>query len=152
MILFTDFSTAFNSITFNNIENSLRFMEFPDNFIWAFMKLVANWTLHVEVNNSKSADYRIVYGTGQGDRKSSYTFDCSVAPLNHLIANSPIIYTPFKPVFFADDNLIPLQGDRPQEILWFIRKIQQYKEASGLSLKLNECMLIPVNMTQQNED
>ena len=92
-------------------------MEFPDNFIWAFMKLVANWTLHVEVNNSKSADYRIVYGTGQGDRKSSYTFDCSVAPLNHLIANSPIIYTPFKPVFFADDNLIPLQGDRPQEIL-----------------------------------
>ena len=100
-----------------NIENSLRFMEFTDNFIWAFMKLVANWTLHVEVNNSKSADYRIVYGTGQGDRKSSYTFDCSVAPLNHLIANSPIIYTPFKPVFFADDNLIPLQRDRPQEIL-----------------------------------
>ena len=55
MILFTDFPTAFNSIIFNHIENSLRFMEFPDNFIWAFMKLVNNGTLQVEVNNSKSA-------------------------------------------------------------------------------------------------
>jgi len=128
MILSTDFSTAFDSITFNHIENSLRFMEFPDNFIRDFMKLVNNGTLQVEVNNSKSADCRILSGTGQGDPKSSYTFNCSVAPLNHLIANLPIIYTPFKPFFFADDNLIPKQGDRPQEILQLIRKIQQYKE------------------------
>ena len=73
-------------------------MEFPDNFIKAFMKLVNNGTLQVEVNNSKPADFQIRSGTGQGDPKSSYTFNCSVAPLNHLIANSPLIYTPFKPV------------------------------------------------------
>ena len=91
IILSTDFSTAFDSITFNHIENSLRFMEFPDTFIRAFMKLVNNGTLQVEVNNSKSADYRILSGTGQADPKSSYTFNCNVAPLNHLIANSPII-------------------------------------------------------------
>ena len=147
MILSTDFSTAFDSITFNHIENSLRFMEFPANFIKAFMKLVNNGTLQVEVNNNKSADYQILSGTGQGDPKSSYTFNCSVAPLNHLIANSPIVYSPFKPVFFADDNLIPLQEDRPQEILQLIRKIQQYEEVSGLSLNLKKCMFIPVNMT-----
>ena len=152
MILSTDFSTAFDAITFNHIENSLRFMEFPANFIKAFMKLVNNGTLQVEVNNNKSADYQILSGTGQGDPKSSYTFNCSVAPLNHLIANSQIVYSPFKPVFFADDNLIPLQGDRPQEILQLIRKIQQYEEVSGLSLNLKKCMFLPVNMTQQNID
>ena len=103
-------------------------MEFPENFIKAFMKLVNNGTLQVEVNNSKSADYRILSGTGQGDPKSSYTFNCSVAPLSHLIANSPIVYSPFKPVFFADDNLIPLQGDRPQEILQLIRKYNNIKK------------------------
>ena len=48
MILSTDFSTDFDSITFNHIENSLRFMDFPDNFIRAFMKLVNNGTLHVD--------------------------------------------------------------------------------------------------------
>ena len=101
---------------------------------------------------SITADYRILSGTGQGDPKSSYTFNCSVAPLNHLIANSPIVYSPFKPVFFADDNHIPLQGDRPQEILQLIRKIQQYEEVSGLSLNLKKCMFPPVNMTQQNID
>ena len=152
MLLSTDFSTAFDSITFDHIENCLKYMDFPDIFIKAFMKLVNNGTLQVEVNNSKSADFEIRSGTGQGDPKSSYTFNCSVAPLNHLIANSPLIYTPFKPVFFADDNLIPLQGDRPQEILQLIRKIQQYKEVSGLSLNLKKCMFIPVNMTQQNID
>ena len=136
MILSTDFSTAFDSITFNHKGNSLRFMAFPENFIKAFMKFVNNGTLQVEVNNSKSADYRILSGTGQGDPKLSYTFNCSVAQLNHLIANWPIVYSQFKPVFFADDNLIPLQGDRPQEILQLIRKIHQYEEVSGLYLSL----------------
>ena len=55
-------------------------------------------------------------------------------------------------MFFADDNLIPLPGDRPQEILQLIRKIQHYKEVSGLSLNLKKCMFIPVNMTQQAID
>ena len=89
-------------------------------------------------------------GTGQGDPKSSYTFNCSVAPLNHLIANSTTIYPNLKPVFFADDNLIPLKGDRPQEILQLIRKKQQHKQESALSLNLKKCMFIPVNMTQQS--
>ena len=31
-----------------------------------------------------------------------------------------------------------------------MRKIQQYKEVSGLSLNVKKCMFIPVNMTQQN--
>ena len=127
MLLSTDFSTAFYSITFSHIENSLNFMEFQDNFIKAFMKLVTIGTLQIEVNNSTSAEFRILSDTGQGDPKSSYTFNCSVSPLNHLIGNSPIIYPNFKPVFFADDNIIPLQGDKPQEILELIRKKQQYK-------------------------
>ena len=123
MLLSTDFSTAFDFITFRHIENSLKFMEFPKSFINAFMKLVRNGTLEVEVNSTKSTDYWILSSRGPGDPKSSYTFNCSVAPLNHLIANSPTIYPNFKPVFFADDNLIPLKGDRPEEILQPIRKI-----------------------------
>ena len=46
-ILYIDFSTAFDSITFNHIKNSIRFMESPDNFIRAFMKLVTHGTLQV---------------------------------------------------------------------------------------------------------
>ena len=128
MLLSTDFSTAFDAITFSHIENSLKFMEFPENFIKAFMKLVTNGTLQVEFNNTTSADVQILSGTGQGDPKSSYTFNCSVAPLNHLISNSSIIYPNFKPAFFAHDNIIPLQGDKPRNprnpaiyrSLWFI--------------------------------
>ena len=94
----------------------------------------------------------ILSGTGQGDPKSSYTFNYSIAPLNHLIANSTTIYPNFKPVFVADDNLIPLKRYKSEEVLQLIRKMQQYKQVSGLSLNLKKCMFIPVNMTQQTID
>ena len=77
------------------------------------MTLVRNGTKKVEVNNTKSTDYRILSGTEQEDPKSSYTFNCGVAPLNHLITNSSTIYPNFKLVVFEDDNLTPQKGGKP---------------------------------------
>ena len=78
------------------------------------MKPVRSGTLEIEINNSKSTDLQLVSGTGQGDPKSSYCFNCCV--IHHLIANSPVIYPNFERVFFASYS--------PEWI--------QYKDVSGL--------------------
>ena len=138
IMLSTDFSSAFDSITFDHLENVMRIFNFPQKIIEATMKMV-NGTYSIEVNGQKSEDENLLAGSGQGDPKSAGLFNIAVAPLNHLLASHPAILRDAAPVFFADDDLLPLDGSNIEAILDLIEKIKQYEMVSGLRLNTGKC-------------
>ena len=151
IVISTDFKKAFDSISLDHIEACLDIYRFPEEFKVAFMRLVRSGTMQFEINSAMSEDHELKAGTGQGDPKSSNTFNLAAAPLNHYLAKSPdvpryeIDDIGTTPVFYADDDLTLLQGDRVDQILVMLRKIQQYRKVSGLFLNLPKCEIMAVN-------
>ena len=121
-MLSTDFSSAFDSITFQHIENVMKIYNFPREIIAATMKMV-NGTYSIEINGQHSEDENLLASSGQGDPKSAGLFNLAVAPLNHLLASHPAILRNSYPVFFVDDVLLPLDGSNIHAILDLIEKI-----------------------------
>ena len=74
--------------------------------------------MQYEVNDSLSDDHRIESGVGQGDPKSSGAYNLAASPLNHYLAHSEdvprleIDSIQVEPIFFADDLLNLLKGDK----------------------------------------
>ena len=155
ILVSTDFYKAFDSISIDHIENCLQLYEFPPAFTQAFMRLARNGTAQFEVNYQLSDDQQILKGTGQGDPKSSFGYNVSSAPLNHYLAESPAVprykisNEEAPPVFFADDAMLQLQGDRINEIIVMLQKISEFYQVSGLQLNLTKCEILTVNC---NED
>ena len=156
ILISTDFYKAFDSISIDHIENCLQLYEFPPAFIQAFMRLARNGTAQFEVNSQLSDDQQILKGTGQGDPKSSFGYNVSSAPLNHYLAASPTVprYTvgneEAPPVFFADDALLQLLGDRIDEIINMLQKISEYYQVSGLQLNLTKCEILTINCNEED--
>ena len=86
------------------------------------MKTV-NGTYTIDMNGHQSEDEYLLAGSGQGDPKSAGLFNLSVAPLNNLLASHPAILRNASPVFFADDDLLPLNDSNIQAIIDLIEKI-----------------------------
>ena len=144
VVISTDFRKAFDCIDLNHIEACLDIYQFPEQFKKAYMKLSRKGTLSIEVNSSLSQDYELEAGVGQGDPRSSYSYNLSASPLNHYLATSDQVPR-FKieddessPVFFADDDLLLLDGHTREtdNIIQVLQKITDYKEVSGLDLGL----------------
>ena len=49
------------------------------------------------------------------------------------------------PIFFADDAILPLQGDQIQAIIATLKKIAEYYKVSGLKLNLRKCEILALN-------
>ena len=155
IVVSTDFYKAFDSVALDHMENALEFFEFPQKFTAAFMRLVRNGTVQFDVNGMLSDDHPLDKGTGQGDPKSGSGYNLSVAPLNHYLAKSPDVPRfeargmEFGPVLFADDNGSLFKGDDIDGILATLRKIEEYRRVSGLTLNLSKCEILAINC---NED
>ena len=155
ILISTDFYKAFDSVSIQHLENCLQFYQFPQQFIQAFMRLARNGTVQFEVNSQLSGDYKVQKGTGQGDPKSSFGYNISAAPLNHYLANSTevprykIQEQDISPVFFADDAMLLLNGDRIDEIILMLQKISEYYKVSGLKLNLSKCEILPINCNEE---
>ena len=151
VVVSTDFSKAFDSISHNHIEESLRLYQFPEKFRIAFMRLARNGTMQFEINGNTSQDHQIKTGTGQGDPKSSAAYNIAAAPLNHYLAHShevpryAINEIEVAPVYFADDDLLLLDGSRTEEIIQIIEKMDRFKEVSGLTLNRRKCEFLAIN-------
>ena len=155
IVLSTDFRKAFDSINLDHIEACLNFYGFPEKFVTAFMRFVRNGTASFEVNSVLSEDHTMEAGTGQGDPKSTGTYNLSAAPLNFYLSCDPevprykINNTEIEPIYFADDDLLLLKGDDMTAILVVIRKIIEYRRVSGLHLNPAKCEIMDINC---NED
>ena len=124
------------------------------------MRLSRKGTLSIEVHSSLSQDYELEAGVGQGDPRSSYSYNLSASPLNHYLATSEQVPR-FKieddessPVFFADDDLLLLDGHTREtdNIIQVLQKITDYKEVSGLDLGLAKCEIMSVNCQIEDID
>ena len=146
--LSTDFFKAFDSISIPHIRNCLELFQFPQKFTRAFMRLAENGTAQFEINGQISEDHRVDNGTGQGDPRSCDAFNMAVEPLNHWLANSPAVpryvIDDFEVgnVAFADDGLLLLQGDKTDECLITVQKIEEFYQVSGLKLNPAKCEVL----------
>ena len=156
IIISTDFKKAFDSISLNHIEACLEVYKFPEKFRIAFMRLVRHGTMTFQVNSSSSEDHDLLAGVGQGDPKSSYAYNLAAAPLNHYLSKSPdvpryeIDGVGCPPIFYADDELTLLQGDKIDQILDMLLKIAQYRLVSGLFLNLPKCEIMTLNCSEED--
>ena len=154
IIISTDFKKAFDSVSLNHIDACLEAYKFPEKFRTAFMRLVRHGTMTFQVNSSSSQDHELLAGTGQGDPKSSYAYNLAAAPLNHYLAKSPTVPryeidgVSCAPIFYADDELTLLQGDKIDQILDMLHKIEQYRRVSGLFLNLPKCEIMAINCSE----
>ena len=158
LVISTDFSKAFDSITHDHIDESLRLYSFPVKFRNAFMRLARNGTMQFEVNGSMSQDYNVRSGTGQGDPKSAFAFNVAAAPLNHFLAFSDEVPRyiangiEVSPVFFADDDLLLLDGSRIDQVMTVLEKMGNFKEVSGLSLNRRKCEFLAINCREEDAE
>ena len=155
IVLSTDIWKAFDTISHSHMEKCLEFYKFPPKFVTAIMRLVRNGTMKFEVNGFLSREYELKRGTGQGDPKSSYLYNLSVTPLNEYLSNDPEVPrfqvedTPINPVFFADDNGLMLDGDKMDDIVRMLEKIEEYERVSGLKLNRSKCEVLAVNCNEE---
>ena len=149
VVLQTDYSKAFPSISKQHIENVLRIHGFPQLFITMIKQLTRISPMKVQINGFKSDTMYAEKGTGQGDPLSSHLYDLAANPLNVLLAESPEVPRPIIPgqddqltlEAYADDNAIPLRADIPG-IIRTIDIITSFKDVSGLELSPKKCVLI----------
>ena len=156
IIISTDFYKAFDSVALDHIENSLKFYDFPQEFVTAFMRLVRSGTVQFEVNGLLSDEHNLDKGTGQGDPKSSGSYNISVAPLNHYLATSPDVPRfeargmEFGPVLFADDMGTLFKGTEIDRIIATLMKIADFRKVSGHILNLIKCEILAINCNEED--
>ena len=150
----TDVFKAFDTIDRQHIYNCLEFYAFPQKMIEAYRRLTQNSTVEFEINRETLRQVALERGTGQGDPSSSFLFNLAVTPLNHFLTNSSLVprikfgNIEVPPVYFADDNNLPLDGTQPQRIKDTLNKIIEYEQVSGLKLNMTKCEVMPVKCDQ----
>ena len=94
--------------------------------------------MQYEVNDAFSDDHIIESVVGQGDPKSSGAYNLAASPLNHFLAHSENVprfevgNIQVEPIFFADDFMNLLKGDKFDEIINMLKKIEEFRRVSGL--------------------
>merc|ERR1712002_1250421 len=118
VILQTDYSKAFPSISKIHITEVLTAHGFPTEFINRINTLTNIVPMKVQINRFLSELMHAQKGTGQGDPLSSHLYDLAANPLNIMLAESDIPTRPPLPnnksitlEAYADDNCIPLSND-----------------------------------------
>ena len=148
VILQTDYSKAFPSISKIHITEVLTAHGFPTEFINRLNTLTNTVPMKVQINGFLSELMHAQKGTGQGDPLSSHLYDLAANPLNIMLAESDIPPRPPLPnnksitlEAYADDNCIPLSNDI-QRIKNTIELIKSFKNVSGLELSTSKCKLM----------
>ena len=148
VILQTDYSKAFPSISKHHITEVMKAHEFPVEFIKMINILTKNVPMKVQINGFLSETMHAERGTGQGDPLSSHLYDLAANPLNIMLAESDIVPRPILPnnkeitlEAYADDNGIPLSNNI-QRIKDTIELIKNFKNVSGLELSIQKCNLM----------
>ena len=76
--------------------------------------------------------------------------------MNHYLAHSNEVprYTineiEATPVYFADDNLLLLDGSKIDKIIQVIEKMDRFKEVSGLTLNRRICEFLAINCREDD--
>lgn len=147
LILFLDFYKAFDSLEHEFIFTALNKFGFGQSFCNAVRTLYSNSNSSIKLATGISPRFSLKRGVRQGCPLSVYLFLLSVQLLNShiklsslkglVIANREILISQL-----ADDTALFLRD--ASQVSVAINNIQPFSKASGLSLNLHKCELLPV--------
>ena len=155
MSLSLDFSSAFDSLSHDFIEEVLNFFGFPPHFVIAIKNYLSdNLSCIVMDDNSYTNFFKIKRGTGQGNQLSCLIFilviEILLIKLNHSPALAPLdlslfnkMSLRFRSLGFADD-LNCLVNDNEQDLSTLNKIIQDFGKMSNLNLNEKKTKLVPL--------
>uniref|UniRef100_A0A3B3BAV7 Reverse transcriptase domain-containing protein n=1 Tax=Oryzias melastigma TaxID=30732 RepID=A0A3B3BAV7_ORYME len=146
-ILFLDFFKAFDTVEHNFLYRSLQKFGFGNYFCKVIKTLYNNATCSIKLKSGSSPRFDIKRGIRQGCLISPYLFllvaqllcdHIKSSPLQGIsIANRSIVISQL-----ADDTTLFLKDS--SQIPLAINIIKSFSKASGLSLNLKKCELLPI--------
>uniref|UniRef100_I3KX85 Reverse transcriptase domain-containing protein n=1 Tax=Oreochromis niloticus TaxID=8128 RepID=I3KX85_ORENI len=146
LIPFLDFYKAFDSLEHKFIFTALNKFVFGRSFCNAVQTLYSNSNSSIKLATGPSPRFSLKRGVRQGCPLSVYLFLLSVQLNSHIklsslkglvIANREILISQL-----ADDTALFLRD--ASQVSVAINNIQPFSKASGLSLNLHKCELLPV--------
>uniref|UniRef100_A0A1A8L6V8 Reverse transcriptase domain-containing protein n=1 Tax=Nothobranchius pienaari TaxID=704102 RepID=A0A1A8L6V8_9TELE len=153
-ILFLDFYKAFDSIEHPFIFQCLKQLGFRNKFCATIESLYDNATSSISLPNGTSPRFDIKRGVKQGCPISPFLFIIATEMLSIFIKNSDIapLNVMGLPVIIsqlADDTTIFMK--HLTETPKIIEVIKVFSQASGLSLNLKKCELMPIHQSDLTE-
>lgn len=148
-IMFLDFFKPFDTIEHPFLIESLRFLGFGEEFCSIIKMFYTDISSYVSLNSGMTPSFIVSRGIRQGCPISPKLFILTTQLLTLLIKNSHdlqgiiIFDKEFRLSQFADDTSIFLKDKSMVEKT--INIIQTFSKASGLTLNLNKCELLPVH-------
>uniref|UniRef100_A0A3P9KLZ3 Reverse transcriptase domain-containing protein n=1 Tax=Oryzias latipes TaxID=8090 RepID=A0A3P9KLZ3_ORYLA len=146
-MLFLDFFKAFDTVEHNFLYRSLQKFGFGDYFCKVIKTLYNNATCSIKLKHGSSPRFDIKRGIRQGCPISPYLFLLVAQLLCDHIKSSPLrgISIAGRSIVvsqLADDTTLFLKDS--SQIPLAINIIKSFSKASGLSLNLKKCELLPI--------
>ncbi|KAJ2924914.1 hypothetical protein H1R20_g12191, partial [Candolleomyces eurysporus] len=149
LLVFLDQEKAYNKITHNFLDKTLRTFEIPDRFRNSVMGLYEHAHTSIIINGVKSNTFKVTRGVRQGDPLSCLLFNLAIESLACMLRNSDL--EGFKvndeieriiTTLFADDTTVYLSKNDSFQALE--RILQKWCSASGAKFNVEKTEIIPV--------
>lgn len=149
LILFLDFYKAFDSLEHGFIVETIKRLGFGDNFCNIIKMLYSDISSSVSLGSEITPSFMMSRGIRQGCPISPKLFILTTQMLTLAIFNNfdlqgiKIFDREFKISQFADDTAIFLKDKGMVDIA--LKLIKRFSDASGLSLNIKKCVLLPIH-------
>jgi hypothetical protein len=142
-LLKVDFKKAFDSVQWEFLENLLRYLGFPDRFVFLVMQCVSTTFFSVAVNGDLHGFFQGKGGVRQNDPLSPYLFICCMEYFSMMLKlASQQVGFHFHPkcgvqgishLAFADDVLLLPRGDS-SSVHYILQQLTLFSQTSGLDI------------------
>ena len=157
LVLAADFESAFESISWNFLNETLECFNFGQKFIRLLRTAYLNKDNYSRIILHGYLGEAIAMNRGirQGDPASGYLFNLAVEPLANHILQSPRIQgirvqsKEIRLSQYADDLIIFLDN-QPQAVNNAIAEIQTFSKSSGLHLNVEKTKCLPIGVPTTN--
>lgn len=149
LVLFLDFYKAFDAVEHSFLMETLTFLGFGEHFCNIIRMLYSDIYSSVSLNPGMSPRFKVLRGIRQGCPISPKLFILTTQVLttliikNHKILGITLFDKEFKISQFADDTSIFLKNK--SMVKETLNTISIFSKASGLSLNLSKCELLPIH-------
>jgi len=142
-LLKVDFKKAFDSVQWEFLENLLRYLGFPDRFVFLIIQCVSTASFSVAVNGDLHGFFQGKSGVRQGDPLSPYLFICCMKYFSMMfkLASQQVGFH-FHPkcgvqgishLAIADDILLLSRGDS-SSVHYILQQLTLFGQTLGLDI------------------
>uniref|UniRef100_A0A803SUG8 Reverse transcriptase domain-containing protein n=1 Tax=Anolis carolinensis TaxID=28377 RepID=A0A803SUG8_ANOCA len=156
-LLTIDMEKAFDNLNWDFFKLLIRELDMGYKFINAINQIYDKQEAKIKINSGESQKFEICKGTRQGCPLSPLLFIFSLEILLKSIRDDPkligvkIRKHNYKVRAFADD-LICIIDDPIKTIQYWLAKIKEYGEVSGLKINTEKTMILPKNLTKIRQE